>query len=174
MYWLLIVQSDFEKVGDSLMAVKLDLERVKEEDTYGKKKVESLSSEIVLYQTKNQQLTRDLDKAHHEVLYLLPEKFFTMHHIITPPLLLSLSYSWFSWRKWQQRHVPASLTIWIYSGLLTKKRRKVGEERMMVSGRSIRLQSKPIQSSRMVTDFFFDSGSSCLHLKSNYIPMNAS
>lgn len=75
------------------MAVKLDLERVKEEDTYGKKKVESLSSEIVLYQTKNQQLTRDLDKAHHEVLYLLPEKFFTMHHIITPPLLLSLSYS---------------------------------------------------------------------------------
>jgi hypothetical protein len=49
------------------MAVKLDLERVREEDTYEKKKVESLSSEIVLHQTKNQQLSRDLEKAQNEV-----------------------------------------------------------------------------------------------------------
>lgn len=65
---MMLFQSDFERVGDSLKAVKLDLDRVREEDTYDKKKVASLSSEIVLHQTKNQQLTKDLQKAHNEVL----------------------------------------------------------------------------------------------------------
>lgn len=72
------------------MAVKLDLERVREEDTYDKKKVESLSSEIVLHQKKNQQLARNFDTAQNEVLrnYL---QFWCLL-LLPPPLspLLSL------------------------------------------------------------------------------------
>ena len=47
----------------------MELEQIREEDAYNKKKVDSLSSELVLHQTKNQKISRDFDKAHKEVGY---------------------------------------------------------------------------------------------------------
>lgn len=63
-----LLQSDFQRVEDSLMAVRLDLQQVRERESYDKKKVASLSSEIVMHQSKNEHLTRDLEKAQNEVL----------------------------------------------------------------------------------------------------------
>lgn len=81
------MQGDVERVGESLVAVKLELNRVREEASYDKKKVDSLSSEIVLHQKKNQQLTRDLDNTQKEVGFINTS---TSHLLLSPPQLIQM------------------------------------------------------------------------------------
>lgn len=59
------------RVEDSLLSIKLELERVKEERDSIRMKVDSLSSDMAMQQKKNQQLNRDLHKAQQEVYKLI-------------------------------------------------------------------------------------------------------
>lgn len=52
---------------DLTLSLKLELEQSKEEREYEKKKADTLSSDLVMLQTKAQNLTRDLHKAEKEV-----------------------------------------------------------------------------------------------------------
>ena len=64
----LIKQGDIGKLQETLTSLTVQMEQVKEEREYDRRRVEDLTNDVAMSQTKNHELTRDLHKALDEVI----------------------------------------------------------------------------------------------------------